>query len=47
MCDPIGGLHASVNGTSSRPAYGAGLQVKLGSFALRTEYERISASNVL
>ena len=44
VCDPIGSLHASVNGTASRPAYGAGLQVKLGSFALRTEYERIDAS---
>lgn len=44
VCDPIGSLQSSVKSTQARPAYGAGLQVKLGSFALRTEYERVSAN---
>ena len=43
VCDPAGSLHGADNGTATRPAYGAGLQVKLGSLALRTEYQRISA----
>jgi hypothetical protein len=32
-----------LNRTDTRLAYGAGLQAKLGRFAIRAEYERISA----
>jgi hypothetical protein len=44
VCDPITGVQSSLNGTHTRPAYGAGLQMKLGSFAIRATYERISAN---
>jgi hypothetical protein len=45
-CDPVylDNFQSSVKGTSARPAYGAGLQIRLGSFALRTTYERISVN---
>lgn len=43
VCDPVGSVQSSVSGTSVHPAFGAGLQIKLGRFALRTEYERIIA----
>ena len=43
-CDPAGPVHYAAHGTSTRPAYGAGLQLKLHRFALRVEYERISAT---
>jgi hypothetical protein len=45
-CDPVDldNLQSSVKGTYARPAYGAGLQIRLGSFALRTTYERISVN---
>ena len=32
----------SLSGTSTHPAYGAGVQLKFTSFAVRAEYERIS-----
>jgi opacity protein-like surface antigen len=35
----------SASGTSPHPAYGAGAQLKSSSFAVRAEYERISASS--
>jgi hypothetical protein len=44
VCDPVALLQSSVKSTNTRPAYGAGLQMKLGSFALRAAYERISAN---
>jgi hypothetical protein len=45
-CDPVylDNFESSVKGTYARPAYGAGLQIRLGSFALRTTYERISVN---
>jgi hypothetical protein len=44
VCDPITGVQSPHNGTNTRPAYGAGLQMKLGSFAVRAAYERISVN---
>jgi hypothetical protein len=44
VCDPITGVQSSHNGTNTRPAYGAGLQMKLGSFAVRAAYDRISVN---
>jgi hypothetical protein len=44
VCDPITGVQSPHNGTNARPAYGAGLQMKLRSFAVRVAYERINAN---
>jgi OmpA-like transmembrane domain len=44
VCDPVALLQSSVKSTNTRPAYGAGLQMKLGSFALRAAYERMSVN---
>jgi Outer membrane protein beta-barrel domain len=44
VCDPITGVQSPHSGTNTRPAYGAGLQMKLGSFAVRAAYDRISAN---
>ena len=35
----------SANGTSTRFTYGAGVQVKLATLAVRAEYERIHSSD--
>ena len=43
-CDPVAGLQYAIQGSSTRFAYGGGVQVRLGNFALRAEYERISAN---
>jgi hypothetical protein len=44
ICDPYGSAQASDKGNTTRPAYGAGLQMKLGGFAVRAAYERISVN---
>jgi len=44
-CLVINVLPYANRGTSTRPAYGAGMQVKFAGFAARVEYERISASS--
>jgi hypothetical protein len=43
-CIPPAIAYINRDWTDTRLAYGAGLQVKLARFAIRAEYERISAS---
>lgn len=44
-CLPVFVPPYSANGSSTRPAYGVGAQLKLASLAVRAEYERISAGS--
>ena len=43
-CSVLGTLHAARDSTDTAFAYGAGLQWKLGQWAVRGEYERFSAA---
>jgi opacity protein-like surface antigen len=44
-CLPVAVPPYAASGTSTHPAYGAGAQLKFKSFAVRAEYERISAGS--